>query len=378
MKTVGHKIGNLLRFGAVAVALLLGQQAFAVGTDAGTSISNSASVVYDVNGATQTAVASTVATFTVDRIVSFTLVQQGAADTITSPGAFNAATAFELTNTGNSPLDFSLSAINLAAGIVVNSTADDADMDATFEFAVANGDGAGGTPIPGTDLTFVDGLAEDATVVIWVLADAPLTLINGQIANIELTATAADPGAGVNPAPDSSLGVDLTASVADGDQAIDVVFNDAGRDGFEAARDGYAIVSASLTITKTAVIIDDPVNAVAPFFAIPGATIEYTINIANTGTVDATDIVISDTLDANLIFQVGAYSDAGTPVDVSIGGTTFCIADAADADGDGCALDGAVLTIGGADWTVTSPAAPINVAAGTNIDISFQVVINAT
>ena len=94
--------------------------------------------------------------------------------------------------------------------------------------------------------------------------------------------------------------------------------------------------------------------------------------------MDATGIVISDTLDANLIFQVGAYSDAGTPVDVSIGGTTSCIADAADFNGDGCALDGAVLTIGGADWTVTSPAAPINVAAGTNIDITFQVVINAT
>lgn len=378
MNLVKNRTGHLFRFYAVAVALLLGQQAFAVGTDAGTSISNSASVVYDVNGATQAAVPSTIATFTVDRIVTFTLLQQGAADTITSPGAFNAVTAFELTNTGNSPLDFSLSAINLAAGIVVNSTADDADMDAVFEFAVANGQGAGGTPVPGTDLTFIDGLAEDATVVIWVLADAPLTLLNGQIANIELTVTAADPGAGINPAPDAALGANLVASVADGDQVIDVVFNDAGRDGLEAARDGYAILSATLTITKIAVIIDDPVNAAAPFFAIPGATIEYTINIANTGLVDATDIVISDTLDANLIFQVGAYSDAGTPVDVSIGGATFCIADAADADGDGCALNGAVLTIGGADWNVTSPAAPINVVAGGSVDISFQVVINAT
>ncbi len=389
MKPFLSRAGSI-RVGALLAALLFGQHALAAGTDAGTVVTNQASVVYDVGGNTQNPVLSTEATFTVDRIVTFTLVQQDTANTAgVSPGDTNAETLFVLTNTGNSPLDFSLSATNLANGTVVNTETDDSDMDTTFEFLVANGDGVGGVPTAG-DLAWVEHLPEGESVVIAVLADAPLTLVDGNVANIELTATAADPGVAAdplvdpNPVSDGSLGANLVASAADGDQAIDVVFNDSGNDGLETAQDGYTISSASLTILKSAVVLDDQLGGT---FAIPGAEVEYTLNISNTGSSAATGIVITDTLDSNLILQLGAYDDGGTPVDIELvldpsgaATTSYCTADAGDADLDGCGYDAGtgVLTIGGSDYNTTNPGAPIDLAAGADMDISFQVVIDAT
>ncbi len=58
MKTVMSKFGLLFRLGVTATALLLGQQALALGTDAGTSVSNQATVSYSVGGAAQTPIES--------------------------------------------------------------------------------------------------------------------------------------------------------------------------------------------------------------------------------------------------------------------------------------------------------------------------------
>ena len=48
----------LARLGAIAAAMLLTQQALALGTDAGTTVSNQASVSYSVGGNPQTAIES--------------------------------------------------------------------------------------------------------------------------------------------------------------------------------------------------------------------------------------------------------------------------------------------------------------------------------
>ena len=70
MKTVLRMPGLLSRFGLVASALLFGQQALAVGTDAGTDVTNVASVSYSVNGQGQTAIPSNSADFVVDPTLS--------------------------------------------------------------------------------------------------------------------------------------------------------------------------------------------------------------------------------------------------------------------------------------------------------------------
>ena len=58
MKTVMKAPGLLARFGLVATALLLGQQALAAGTDPGVSVDNRATVTYSVGGTPQTGIES--------------------------------------------------------------------------------------------------------------------------------------------------------------------------------------------------------------------------------------------------------------------------------------------------------------------------------
>jgi len=56
-----------------------------------------------------------------------------------------------------------------------------------------------------------------------------------------------------------------------------------------------AIPLPTLTLTK----------AVSPASAVPGGTVSYTVNYANTGTVPATNVTVSDTIPANLTYLTG-------------------------------------------------------------------------
>ena len=117
MKTVSNKIGLLLRLSAAAGLLAAGPQAFAAGTDAGTPIDNTATITYSVNSQTQTPIDAVAPQFVVDRVVNFTLDVVDAANlTDVDVAGTGAVTVFSLTNLGNSPLDFALTATNLASG----------------------------------------------------------------------------------------------------------------------------------------------------------------------------------------------------------------------------------------------------------------------
>ncbi len=374
MKTVKSKFGLLFRLGITATALLIGQQALALGTDAGTQVSNQATVSYSVGGAAQTPIdsdplgnsipgAGNPTTFLVDRRVSFTLAPTDAVHTPVTPGGVDFFAAYTLTNTGNAIMDYRLTLAQLTSGDgLVNGLVDtDVNM-SNVRIRVANGDGAAGVPDLATDLAFVDELAEDATVVIYVFADAALALVDGDIANVELTATSADDATAT--ATPLVLDADLAESPGPDDPTIiESVFADLGNDGFEASRDGFEVVSSLLIITKTATVISDPFGSGK---AVPGAVILYVITVDNTlGTVDATNVSIADTIDADVTFVDEAYG-AGQDVSFSTGG--FCNADAGDGDADGCSLDGANLVVGNVNLAIT-------VAFGASLTISFQVLI---
>jgi uncharacterized repeat protein (TIGR01451 family) len=259
-------------------------------------------------------------------------------------------------------MDFRLSVADFAGAVF--GIADSTDL-GNYRIRVANGDGAGGVPVLG-DLDFVDELAEDAVVEIYVFADAPLTVLNGQYANIELTATAADDA--IVTATPGTLDPDLAESPGvDDPTIIESVFADAGNDGFEVAQDGYEILSAALVITKTAAVISDPFGSGK---AVPGAIVEYTITVDNSlGLAPATSVSISDTIDADVTFVLAAYGGAGQDISLDNGGAaSTCSADPAAGDTDGCSLDGAALVVGNA-------TVPMTVAAGTVLVVQFQVLI---
>jgi hypothetical protein len=70
------------------------------------------------------------------------------------------------------------------------------------------------------------------------------------------------------------------------------------------------IGTTSITISKTSAVISDPVNVTNPK-SIPGAIVEYTINVSNSGFGYADDdsIILTDPLDPNTTLFLGSPAD---------------------------------------------------------------------
>ncbi len=377
MKTATKGLGFYSKLGVSVFAMLVGQQAMALGTDAGTAVDNQALVSYTVGTVAQTPIDSDPAgnsvpgagnptSFLVDRRVDFTLVETSGDNLpVVNPGDTDVVTAFTLTNNGNAIMDFRLTVADFPGAVFGN--ADSGTPFNNYRIRVANGDGAGGVPDL-ADLDYVDELAEDAVVEIYVFADVPLTAGNGEFDNIELTAIAADDvNAAATP---GALDADLAEDPGvDDPTEIESVFADAGNDGQESAQDQWEVESADLVITKTAAVISDPFGSGK---ALPGAIVEYTITIDNTaGSADATAVSIADAIDSDVTFVADAYG-AGNDIQIDsdgdlVGPFTYCTADGSDGDGDGCGLTAGALAVG-------TPAIG-TVTGGTSLTVQFQVEI---
>ena len=125
--------------------------------------------------------------------------------------------------------------------------------------------------------------------------------------------------------------------------------------------------TATLGVTKSSLVITD--NLVPPSAnpkAIPGATVEYTISIANTGSQPATLQTLSDAMPAATAFRADDYPGAmDVSIQVDANPVAYCTS---DADADGCVLTGTTLTVG-------APAIT-SVAAGSTVVVKFRVTIN--
>ncbi len=333
MKTLGNKLGLVCRFGALATALLFGQQAMAEGTRVNTPIVNTASVDYEVNLIPQGTVTSdpATATFVVDRRVNYTLTLESTGDLVpVVPDGDDYFVDFRLTNLSNDDLDFTLSVDEVTPSDgsidIDGSGFDTADM-GTLDYTVGT-IGSATPPATRGGTQYVDDLVADQFVIIRVWGDAAITLLNGQIAGAELTATAVDgSGDAGTPGLPFSYGDPNTAG---GVETVD--FN--GNNGVEVAIDGFIVQTADISVTKGFSVLDDFLGGT---LAIPGAEIEYTVTVSNAaGAQQATSVVVSDTLDGNLEFIPGSMT-----VDINAGGATACT-DASD--GDGCTRSGQDLS----------------------------------
>ena len=364
---------------ACAVALLssfaFAQTAGAAGTAANTTVDNRATVNYSVGGVAQTPIESSPTgnsnpgagngadtSFVVDNRIDLSVDEQGGGATTVSPGQANVVASFTVTNDGNAPQGFQLSAVNLAGGVVFGNT-DNSDVNALRVFVDHPTLGTvGAYDASDTDVN-IDTLNADTSQLVFIVADVPLTATNGQFANVRLTARVAQPGTG---------GATLVVESAGADTAgVDIVFGDTGRDATESADDQYAVQSAALSITKTSTIVSDPLNGTTNPKAIPGAVIEYLVTVANTGSLAAGGVNLSDTLDGNLTFLQGQYNGNASDVQIQVGAApaTFCVAeDGADANADGCNRTGQTLSV--------NPAVAISVPAGQSATVRFRVTIN--
>jgi uncharacterized repeat protein (TIGR01451 family) len=307
-------LASISAFAVVAGAT--GAVAAPVGVAAGTSIENTVFVDYKVNNVDQNQVEAT-DEFLVDRKLNVTVTWQDSAAVSAAPGQTNVVTTFLVTNLSNDTVDFLLAA--------EQATGD--DFNGTNLRIYVESDGVAGYSAGDELASSLADLASGDAATVYILMDMivtpgspPVLPSNGQDASVILSAefatgvTAVEGYAGTG---GTAIGTD-SSGAADSDTLVQNVFADAAGDATgDTAKDGvasdtgtYIIAGANVTASKSSTVISDGLGGSNPK-AIPGATVEYCIIVANTsGSATATDIEVSDPVPAGLT-QTGAINIKG-------------------------------------------------------------------
>jgi uncharacterized repeat protein (TIGR01451 family) len=336
---------QIRRVGLAVVALgsigVIGT-AHAQGTPSGDTITNTATVNYSVNSVNQTPVSASTS-FLVDTVINLNVTGGFTYDV--PANALNRVATYTVTNTSNITSNFNLGVTNETAA------ANDFDMN-NLVVHVDNGDGTFNAA--DDTATSITGLASGVSRQVFVTGDVPDDALDNENAPVRLTATAIDPGTSAAWVNDTNV---------DDPDVVQIVVANAAR----FAEDTFHIQTATLGVTKSSAVITD--NLVPPSAnpkAIPGATVEYTITITNTGSLDATLSSISDTMPTATTFLPDEYlGSADVSIQVDANPVSYCTS---DADADGCVLAGTTLTVGGPTLTT--------IAAGSTIVVKFRVTIN--
>ena len=308
-------LASISAFAVVASAT--GAAAAPVGVAAGTSIENTVYVDYKVNTVDQTQVTAT-DTFVVDRKLNVTVAWQDSAPVEVAPGQTDVVTTFLVTNLSNDTVDFLLATeqvtsddfnpTNTRIYVETDGTAGFSAGDelASSLFDVASGDGV--TVYVVTDMIVTVGPpavlptdSETASVILSAQFATGVTQIDGNAGSGGSAITSDDSGSADNKTTVQNTFADGTGD-ATGDNAEDGKHSDTGT---------WLIAGANLTASKVSTVISDPVNGTTNPKAIPGATVEYCIVVANTGgSATASDIMVSDPVPTGLT-QSGAINITG-------------------------------------------------------------------
>lgn len=303
--------------------------ALAAGTAAGTAITNSASVNYKVGTVAQTAIAAS-ENVTVDRVVNLSLVDIGGATTMVVPGQTKVALAYTATNTSNATIDIWTTTADVTTGTVAaHGGTDSFNPVLQGYYADTNGNGAYDEGVD-EEMPFahLDEVPADTSRTFFALFDIPAGVPNGAVAGLNIYAKAHEAGeAGVR-------GVAITQTSGTNTAGIDTVFADTAGPGDDAPRDGRAgvgddltVLTAALSVTRSIKVISNFIEGATDPKAIPGALVEYCLQVSNTAGATATDVTVADVLDANLaydsnygIYQNGTVTSGTCDANGSAGG----------------------------------------------------------
>jgi len=302
------------RITATLVSLMATTTIYAGGTDAGTDISNSATLEYSAGGVKQNDVqTATPDTFKVDKKVDMVLTTTDTDQIEVTPGQKDRITNYEFKNEGNANQYFKFTASNLTndkeADYDTDKDNQDVDnLEIKCEYTKPDGSTATADWAP----SFTIEIKKDTTATCQVRADikAPGTAQDKDIMNVELLSTAVTDSTGNTDENESNtesadtVDVVLADGVADGTLgSSDSGKGDTAKDGKEAARSGYIVVTPVLSVTKTSCVVSDPVNGTSTPKRIPGAIIRYMFDIKNTGTGDVSDLNITDDIQSELLLD---------------------------------------------------------------------------
>jgi uncharacterized repeat protein (TIGR01451 family) len=272
--------------------------AYALGTAAGTSIANTATVNFSVGGTPATATSNT-STLAVAEIVNVTMALQSATNSVAA-GATGETLVFLVTNTGNAPETFTLAGNSVLVG-------DDFDPVPASPFLYFDTDASG--DLSPADTPYVQGsndpaLAADASVRVIVVNDIPAGLADGNRGRSELAATAA-----------TGTGVPGTLFAGQGAGGVDAVIGTSG--GRAAVFGEYLVGEIQISAVKSQTVAD-PFGGSRP---VPGATITYQIVVTATGSGTALGAAFTDPIPASTSYVAGSLALNGA-----------ALTDAADAD----------------------------------------------
>jgi len=300
--------------GLAALSSVAATPAMAAGTTAGTTITNTATVDYQVGGVAQ-GQQSASNNFTVDRKINLLVEEVGTVTTSVVPGQTNAVTTFQLTNTSNETLDFALVASQIVGGTAAHGGTDTFNVNNVRIYRDNTATGTIGSWDVGDTLitAYVDELVVDTAIRLFVVADIPAALANNAVAGVTLRATAREGGLA------GTQGAAITETTGANTAGKDTVFadiagvaGDVARDGSHSDNDDYTVQTATLTVSKSSRVISDPFNNTTNPKLIPGAVVEYCIAVANTGGAAATSVVINDPVPGQLTFNAGTILLGGT------------------------------------------------------------------
>ena len=124
-------MSKIIRQLAVASGLTAGvlgaSPALAAGTAAGSTITNTATLNYQVGGVAQTSINAS-NNITVDRKITLTVAEVGSATTTVVPGSSAQVTSFTVTNSSNDTIDLGLTAAQLSGGTAAHGGTDNFDL----------------------------------------------------------------------------------------------------------------------------------------------------------------------------------------------------------------------------------------------------------
>ncbi len=316
-------IGKAL-LGATALTVFSTASAFAAGTDAGTSVSNTFTLDYSVGGVAQDEINNTAAPtlFTVDRVIDLNVLAQPTATTV-FPGSTDATLLFTLTNTGNDNQSYNLAFVD-------DATTDDFDTSAQtyYVLGVAAGTTCDAATTVSTGTVYTPGptavspdVLPDAMLCIVLEGDVASSETDGNVSDVTLTANTFSPsgdylngGAPAAPAEETADdGTNAILGAAENVLADGAGATDAALDGAFSDTATFIVASADLAGAKTVVMVSTdgsgcasvpsaPSTDVTSAYAVPDACVEYVITVTNNGSVAATDIDISDALPGDVTY----------------------------------------------------------------------------
>jgi uncharacterized repeat protein (TIGR01451 family) len=314
---------------SAALAAVLGaSSAHATGTLAGTDITNIASASYETGGTTVN-IDSNPVVIRVDELLDVTTVGTDPGDVQTTNGATNVVSTFRVTNTGNGPEAFRLTP-NVANG--------GDDFDPTLSQVILDTNG-NGVYDPGVDTVYVAGsndplLQPDQGVTVFVLTNIPASQVNGDRAQVSLTAAAV-----------TGTGAPGTTFAGQGQGGGNAVV---GTTGADADGSGFVRVqSASIALVKSATVAD-PFGGTT---SVPGSIITYTLVATISGTGSLNNIAINDPIPAGSTYVAGSMTLQAA-----------ALTDVADADAGN--FNGTRINVGLG-----------NVAAGQTRTVTFRVTV---